>query len=112
MKIVKHKSKLIEFLKQRRGRIFLLNAFFMLGLARMVFAVAPPAAGDFSFEIYDLIVTNVLNGPIGFVAGVGTMAAGALAAVQQKIFPGVVCIGAGTMLMNAESLVTALGATF
>ncbi len=74
-------------------------------------AFAPTSVG-WASEIYDMAVTNILNGPIGFVAGVGTMVAGAIAALQQKIFPGIVCLCAGALLMNAEALVTALGAVF
>ncbi len=109
MKFLKAKFKSLHL--SRNQLIFSLTLIF-LGIAQVVMAVTAPAAGDFSYEVYDLVVTRVLNGPIGFVAGVGTMAAGAIAAVQNKIFPGLVCMGSGTVLMNAESLVTALGATF
>ena len=37
-----------------------------------------PAAGSFAFDIYDVAVNQVLNGPIGFTGGVAAMAMGGM----------------------------------
>lgn len=82
-----------------------------LASATSALAYTAPAGG-WAQEVYDLAITNILQGPIGFVGGVGAMAAGAISFLQQRIFVGVICMTAGAILMNAENLVTALGALF
>jgi len=94
-----------------------------LGIAMMVFGAAilgakiagafvAPAAGTFAYTVYDVAVTQMLNGAIGFVAGVGAMVMGAVMALQQKVMLALPCILGGAVLLNAESLVTTLGLTF
>lgn len=94
-----------------------------LGIALMVFGVTvitariaaaftAPASGSFAYTVYDVAINQMLNGPIGFVAGVGAMALGAVMAIQQKIMLAIPCILGGAVLLNAESLVTTLGMTF
>ena len=74
------------------------------------YAFVAPAAGDFAFEVYDFVVLRILNGPIGFVLGVAAMAFGALQAFRNAVMQGIVIGAAGILVMNAENLVTALGA--
>jgi hypothetical protein len=94
-----------------------------LGIAMMVFgavilgakiagAFVAPAAGTFAYTVYDVAVNQMLNGAVGFVAGVGAMAMGAVMAIQQKVMLALPCILGGAVLLNAESLVTTLGLTF
>jgi hypothetical protein len=94
-----------------------------LGIAMMVFgavvlgakiagAFVAPAAGTFAYTVYDVAVNQMLNGAVGFVAGVGAMAMGAVMALQQKVMLALPCILGGAVLLNAESLVTTLGLTF
>lgn len=72
-------------------------------------AINAPAAGSFAFDVYDIGVNKILNGPIGFVGGVGAMVVGAVMAVQQKIFGAIPCILGGGVMLNADNLVTSLG---
>ena len=94
-----------------------------LGLAMMAFgavilgakiasAFVAPAAGTFAYTVYDVAVNQMLNGAIGFVGGVAAMAMGAVMAIQQKIMLAIPCILGGAVLLNAETLITTLGATF
>lgn len=103
----------IRFLMSKIGKRTKITALTLglLSLATTVWSYASPAGG-WAQDVYNVAVTNVLQGPIGFVAGVGSMAAGAVFGLQQRIFTGVVCFAAGAVLMNAETLVTALGALF
>lgn len=57
----------------------------------------------------DIAVTQILQGPIGFVAGVAAMVVGAVSAIQQRIMEAIPAILGGAVLMNAETLVTSLG---
>jgi len=80
--------------------------------ARIAGAFTAPTSGSFAYTVYDVAINQMLNGPIGFVAGVGAMALGAVMAIQQKIMLALPCILGGAVLLNAESLVTTLGMTF
>jgi len=80
--------------------------------AKIASAFVAPAAGTFAYTVYDVAVTQMLNGAVGFVAGVGAMAMGAVMAIQQKVMLAIPCILGGAVLLNAESLVTTLGLTF
>ena len=71
-----------------------------------------PAAGSFAFDIYDVAVNDILNGPIGFTGGVAAMAMGAMMAIQQKIALALPCLLGGALLMTADTMTTTLGAIF
>ena len=99
------------------------NSTKKVGLGMMVFglfaltasqagAFTAPAAGSFAYTVYDVAVTQILGGAIGFVAGVGAMVFGAVLAIQQKVMGAVPSILGGAVLLNAETLVTTLGMTF
>lgn len=102
-------NKLIRKIKDNKKTIAFVGAGVLVGSAGTAFAIAVPAAGSFAFDVYDIAVNRILDGPIGFVAGVGAMAVGAVCAVQQKVFEAVPCILGGAILLNADSLVTSLG---
>jgi hypothetical protein len=57
-------------------------------------------------------VERILQGAIGFVAGVGAMVMGAVLAIQQKVLAAIPAILGGAILLNADTLVTTLGMTF
>jgi|GEM_PF-1351500 len=75
-------------------------------------AVTAPASGSFAYDVYDIAVNKMLDGPIGFVGGVMAMVIGAVAAIQQRIIAAVPCILGGAMLLKADNLITSLGAIF
>ncbi len=75
-------------------------------------AVSAPAVGDFAYDIYNIAVTKILQGPIGFVAGCGAIALGAVSAMQSKIMQAVPAILGGAALIKADAIVTTLGAIF
>jgi len=80
--------------------------------AKIAAAFTAPAAGTFAYTVYDVAINQMLNGAVGFVAGVGAMALGAVMAIQQKVMLAIPAILGGAVLLNAESLVTTLGLTF
>jgi hypothetical protein len=69
-----------------------------------------PAAGTFAFDIYDIGVNQILKGPIGFAAGVGSMVAASVMAIRQMLLPAVATVLGGAFLLKADSVVTSLGA--
>jgi len=80
--------------------------------ASQVSAFTAPAAGSFAYTVYDVAVERILQGAIGFVAGVGAMVMGAVLAIQQKVLAAIPAILGGAILLNADTLVTTLGMTF
>lgn len=72
-------------------------------------AFTAPAAGDFGFDIYDIVVNQILGGPIGFIGAVALIVWGATKMVTNWMIT-IVCIIAGTILIRAEDLVQTLGA--
>ena len=85
--------------------VFMLTAF-------QVSAFTAPAAGSFAYTVYDVAVARILQGAIGFVAGVGAMVMGAVLAIQQKVLAAIPAILGGAILLNADTMVTTLGLTF
>ena len=75
-------------------------------------AVTAPAAGSFAYDLYDVAVTQMLKGPIGFVGGVAAIAMGAVMAIQQKVFGSIPCILGGVAILKSDSIVASLGSIF
>jgi len=99
--------------KSRRIGLGVLAAGSTVLFAGSVSAFIPvPAAGSFAFDIYDVAVNEILNGPIGFTGGVASMAMGAMMAIQQKIALALPCLLGGALLMTADTMTTALGVMF
>lgn len=85
----------------------------VLGTAATAAAItAPTGPTDFAWDVYDIGVNRILNGPIGFVAGAGAMVAGAVAAIQQKLGLAAMAILGGAVLLNADNMITSLGMVF
>ncbi len=79
-------------------------------VASNVFAIVAPAAGSFAYDVYDIAVTRMLQGPVGFVGGVAAMVIGAVLAIQGKLMGAIPAIIGGAILLRADTLVTSLGA--
>ena len=81
-------------------------ALLMTGVAA---AFTAPAAGSFGFDVYDIVVNQILNGPIGFIGGVILIVFGATQIIKNWMMT-IMCVIAGTVLIRAEDLVITLGA--
>lgn len=73
-------------------------------------AFTAPVAGSFAYDIYDVGVNDILKGPIGFAAGVGSMVAAAVMAIRQMLLPAAATVLGGAFLLKADNVVTSLGA--
>lgn len=91
------------------GAILLVGGAILLASATAAHAVAVPKSGSFAYDVYDIAIKKILNGGIGFVAGVGAMVAGAVCAIQQKVMESIPCVLGGAVLLNGDRLVTTLG---
>lgn len=75
-----------------------------------VFAMTTPATGSFAYDLYDIAVTQILLGPIGFVAGVASMVFAAILAIRQMILPAAGVVLGGAFLLSADTVVQSVGA--
>jgi hypothetical protein len=72
-------------------------------------AFAVPAVGSFGYDIYDLVVNQILSGPIGFVGALALIVWGATKLTTNWMLC-IMCIIAGTVLIRAAAIVQTLGA--
>ena len=99
-------KKLLKKMKARKSAMIVgLLAFFA---APAAFAIAVPVAGDFAFEIYDLVVNDILNGAIGFVGGVIAIVYGA-SQLMRSWMVAILGIVGGAIILNADLITTSLG---
>ena len=75
------------------------------------FAFSTPGTADFAYDLYDIAVNDIFQGPIGFVGGVVCIIMGAIAAIQAKLMLAIPAILGGAALLKAKSIVTSMGAT-
>ncbi len=73
-------------------------------------AITAPAQGSFAYSVYDIGVNDILDGPIGFVGGVGAVVFGAINAIQGKVMGAIPAILGGAAMLQANNIVTSLGA--
>jgi len=87
-----------------------------IGLALLVttdaFAIAAPVPGTFAYDVYDIAILKMLQGPIGFVAGVMAIVVGAVLAIRSEIMPAIPAVIGGAILLKADAIVQTLGAVF
>lgn len=113
MKTISSIRKLLFPAGTQRKKV--ITALMVLGTTCLVAAsnadaFTAPAAGSFAYDIYDVGVNDILKGPIGFAAGVGSMVAAAIMAIRQMLLPAAATILGGAFLLKADSVVTSLGA--
>ncbi len=90
----------------------LLSVGFLLLMAGNVFAVTPPADGTFGYDIYDLAVNDILDGPIGFVGGTAAVVMGGVMAVKNQFLPAVGAVLGGAAVIKSSSITESLGMLF
>jgi|GEM_PF-330921 len=94
---------------QRRAIGLALLLVATLLISSVAAAFTAPAAGDFGYDVYDIVVNQILNGPIGFIGGLFLIVFGATQIMKNWVLT-ILCIIAGTVLIRAEALVVTLGA--
>lgn len=78
----------------------------------LAMAFDEPNTGDLAYEIYDIAVNKMLQGPLGFVSGVGLISFGIVSGVMGKgsLSTSVLSVLGGGALASAEGITTTLGA--
>ncbi len=74
------------------------------------YAIAVPAAGSTMYNLYDIAVNQLLQGPLGFVGGVGCIVLGSINVFKHPV-QAVPAILAGGCMLKADQIVTSLGLT-
>jgi hypothetical protein len=60
--------------------------------------------------LYDLGVTNILHGPIGFVIGTGIFCFAGYMAFKQEVVGAIITALGALVVLNADALVSSLSA--
>ncbi len=74
-----------------------------------LFAVEVPTDGDLMFTFYDVLINDVIKGPIGAAAGVVGIIFTGFMAVKGQIFPALLGVAATATAFGAESIVSTFG---
>lgn len=95
--------------KEARLMLVFMTAAFVFGLSGMASAITAPAAGSFAYDVYDIGVNKILQGPVGFVGGVAAIVIGAISAIRAQIMLAIPAILGGAVLLKADTITTSLG---
>lgn len=105
---------MIKWIQGFRGRcrqLYMLAAAFVLStIAPSAMAFTAPTAGDFAYDVYDIVVNSMLGGPIGFIGAIALIVWGATKVMTNWMIT-VLCVISGTIIIKADALVATLGAT-
>lgn len=85
-----------------------LLAMTLLMLPGFVAAINAPTAG-FAYDVYDVVVVQILQGPIGFVGGLATIILGA-SQLMKNWMVAILGVVAGTVIIKADTITASLGA--
>lgn len=99
-------SKLKYFGKKVR----FIGAAVTASVATQAFAItAPTATTSFGYKIYDVAVNDMLNGPLGFVAGLGLVGYSFTQLSQNWKLAALGIVG-GSGVLQADTIVSTMGA--
>lgn len=103
-------KKYAAFLRNKETSVVMLFIIMalMAVVPRELFAVTTPASGSFAYDLYDIAVLKILQGPIGFVGGCGAIVYGAMCAMQHPLTAITPILG-GAALLKADAIVNTLG---
>lgn len=79
-------------------------------LTGSAFAFTPPSGG-LMYDIYDIVVNDLIKGPVGAAAGVAAMVFGGVKLMMGQWGGAVWPILGGAVLYKADTLATSLGMT-
>ena len=98
-------------MRNRRAVVMMAVASLIVLAAGSAFAFSATTNGVGS-SLYTLIVTNIIQGPIGTAAGVVMLAGGAVGAAMGKLSAAAWPLVGGGLLIAAPSIATSMGMLF
>ena len=93
----------------KEQKTIMLTLLFVAMLPLLSFAITTPSSGSFAYDVYDIAVTKILKGPVGFVGGIFAMAYGAMLAMRAQVLPAIASILGGGILLGADGIVNSMG---
>lgn len=94
-------------------KIFNRKTTLMTGLmalmATSAFAFVAPESTDIMFQVYDLLVNEMINKGVTYIVGFLGLCVAAYFIMQAKIMPGIFAIIGGIMFLSAGAITTAFG---
>jgi hypothetical protein len=103
-------KELTEILvKNKHVMVWLMAVSVMLFAPNLSWALNTPATDSFAYDVYKIAVTNILQGPVGFVGGVTAIVFGAIMAIRAQVLPAVAAIIGGGVLLGADKIVQSMG---
>ena len=82
-------------------------SFLFAGLA---LAFTAPAAGDFGFDVYDIAITQIAGGPVGYVGAAALVLFG-FTQIMTRWMITLGCIIAATVIIKLDAMIQTLGFT-
>jgi hypothetical protein len=95
----------------KKTLVFSLALALVLSVTTAAFAFTAPTVGSFAYNMYNILVVNILQGAIGMVAGILCLCFGAYMIVQGKLFGAVPALLAGIIVFEAPNMATVFGLT-
>lgn len=102
------KEKVTGMFRRNKTAVIAGAAVSSVFVAQAVMAIAAPAAGTLGYDLYDVAVNDMLNGPVGFVGGLGAVLYGATQIAKSWMIAGLSVLG-GSAVINADTIVASLG---
>ncbi len=93
------------------GKTVGVAGFLGLGFVPSLFAFTTPSSGGFLYDMYDIVVNKLIEGPVGTATGVAAMVWGGIRLILGQWGGAVWPILGGAMLVKAEALTESLGMT-
>jgi len=89
-----------------------LGVWASMNLPSTVYAFTAPVAGSFAYDVYDIAVKKIAQGPVGFVAGVAGIVIGVMQLFTGRILTAVPGVLGGALILKSEDIITSLGLLF
>ena len=99
-------------MKNRNVLVMVVVSLVVLAMAGVAMAFTTPTNAGVGFSLYKLIVTDIVQGPIGTAAGVVMLAGGAVGAAMGKLTAAAWPLVGGGILVAAPTIATSLGMLF
>jgi len=74
-----------------------------------LFAVGTPKEGDLMYKFYDVLINDIVKGPIGVAGGVVGIIFTGFMAVKGQMLPALLGVAATATAFGAETIVTSFG---
>ena len=91
--------------------LVVLGVWASMSLPSAVYAFTAPTSG-FAYDVYEIAVKKIAQGPVGFVAGVTGIVLGVMQLFAGRILSAVPGVIGGALILKSENIVTSLGLLF